>query len=351
MSLLPEFVLQQILVKGFKAFKDNENLVRMLFRHAEMRDVEDVAKFLRNNVIDICINYPDKDLVVPSIIILMGSETESDPVLGELQQGAEGFREEAPFPKETLLGDQTVLGGGSISSVGGPSTQGRLLLPPTTAVSAASTTIYAPVGTIVLIDPYEENEIYVETIEGTGAGQRRLVSSITPPLSGTPVEIDISSAWDTIPDNTTVFKLIGGRIQQPTGEPPKLFAPGDNVERLGQIYEARYRLDIVAKPVELTIYLYSIIKAIFTINKQLILNQGLLSFSMGGTDIGPVPEYYPQLAYRRSMNITFKYAFDVITELSHEVATQLQVSLSVHDPDVGDAAGVEREVSTTSFNI
>jgi hypothetical protein len=323
----------------------------MLFRHSEQGDLQEIVNFFRNKLIDVCINYPDKDLVIPSVIILLGSEAESDPVLGELQQGAEGFREEAPMPQETLQGDQTVLGGGSVSSVGGPAAQGRLLLTPTTATSGTSTTISAPAGTTMLIDPYEENEVYVETLEGTGSGQRRLVTAITPSLAGSPVVIDVSESWDTIPDDTTVFKLIGSRLVEPTGEPSKLFAPGDNIERLGQIYEARYRIDIIAQPQELTIYLYSIIKAIFTIDRQNLLSQGLLSFSMGGTDLGPLPEYYPQLAYRRSMNITFKYAFDVITSMSQEVATQLQLALSVHDPDVDDNEDVERTAITTSFNV
>lgn len=352
MSLLPEFVIQQTLVKGFRAFRENPGLVRMLFRNLEQSDLQDLVTFFRDNVpIDICINYPDKDLVLPCIAILMGSETESDSFLGELQEGAKAYREEIPFPQEQVLGDQTVLGGGSVSNVGAEASRGKMLLVPTTAEGGSSTTITAPAGTTLLIDPYEEDEVYVEIIEGTGANQRRLVGSIIPSLSGGPVIIEVTTVWTADPDNTSVFKLISSRSLEGTGEPSKLFTPGDNIERKGQIYEARYRLDIMASPQELSIYLYSMVKAIFTIAHQSLLAQGFIYFSMGGADLGPLPELYPTLGYRRTMNLSFKYAFDVFVDLGEEVASQILVALSVHDPDIDDDGGVDRVAIETSFNV
>lgn len=334
--------------------REREDLLRAMFRNLEQRDLESVVKYFREKTIDICINYPDKDIVLPWIVILLGTETESDPVLGDLQQNAEDFRRmgQAPFPKEELLGSQTVIGSGSVGNVSGPAGSGKLLLEPTTAVGGTLNTITAPSSTTLLIDPYEENEVFVVTMEGTGAGQRRSVVGITPSLSGGPVIIEVSQNWATTPDATTVFKLVSAPdFPGGTGEPSQLFVPSDNVERLGQIYQAQYRLDVVAHPQELTIYIYSIMKAILTVSRFNMAKQGLLTMSMGGTDLGPVPEMYPTIAYRRAMNLSFRYAFDVIQPIEKEIANQIRIALSVHDPGVKDFDDVERVVTDTSFIV
>jgi hypothetical protein len=352
-SLVPEYILQQVLVKGFRAFRENEDLVRVLFRSLEQSDLEDVVKFFQKNTIDICINYPDKDLVLPAIAILMGNETESDPSLGDYHHGAKDYREleQAPFPREELLGSQTVLGAGSMAPVGGPAGAGEILMSPVTALGGTSTTITAPSSTTLLIDPFEEPTVTAVVLEGLGEGQRRTVVDITPSLSGGPVIIEVAPAWDTTPDATSVFMLVGEADPVGyTGEPAKLYTTSDNVESLGQIYEAKYRLDILAYPQELTIYLYAMMKAIFTVSRKSLEKHGLIVFTMAGTDLGPMPEFYPQKAYRRSMNVTFKYAFDVVKEIEQAVATQLQLALTVHHPDVDDVDDVERATITTSFS-
>lgn len=354
MSLIPEYILQQVLVRGFRLFREREDLIRVLFRNLERRDIEDVVRYFQQSVIDICINYPDKDLVIPAIVILMGNETESDPSLGDYHHGAKDYRnlEQAPFPREELLGDQTVLGAGSVGNVGGPAGSGKILMNPVTALGGTSTTITAPSATTLLIDPYEESTVYVRIIEGVGAGQERVVASITPSLSGGPVIIETVTAWDTNPDSTSVFLLIGPPDPVvTTGEPAKLNTTADNIESLGQIYEARYRLDMLAYPQELTMYLYAMTKAIFTVVRGDFEKRGMLSFYMGGTDLGPMPEFYPQNAFRRSMNVTFKYAFDVVTEISQAVASQLVLDVTVHDPDSKDFDDVERSAIITSLNL
>jgi hypothetical protein len=353
-SLIPEYILQQVLVRGFRVFRENEDLIRALFRNLESRDLEDVVRFFQKSAIDICINYPDKDVVIPMIVILMGNETESDPSLGDYQHGAKDYRNlgQAPFPREELLGDQTILGAGSVGNVGGPSGSGKILMDPVTALGGTATTITAPSSTTLLIDPYEEPTVYARILEGTGVGQQRTVASITPSLSGGPVIVEIGTAWDTVPDNTSVFMLISPADPNGyTGEPAKLYVPSDNIEGLGQVYEARYRLDMLAYPQELTMYLYSMAKAIFTVARGTFEKHGMLSLSMGGTDLGPMPEFYPQNAFRRSMNVTFKYAFDVITEISQAVANELQIHLSTRHPNVEDPDDVERVVITTTLNL
>jgi hypothetical protein len=350
-SILPEVILQQVLVRGFRAFRENEDLFRMLFRNLTTREQEDIVAYFRKTPIDICLNYPNTDVKIAFIAIMMGGDAETNPILGDLQQSSEDFQTfgRQPFPKEELLGDQTVLGAGTVGRVDGPAGSGKLLLPPTTAESGSVNTIVAPRGTTNLIDPFEENQVYAVILEGTGAGQTRSVSEILPSLSGGPVVITVATNWDTNPDNTSVFKLVSGADPvQMSGEPAQLFTSSQHVERLGQLYESTYRLDIGAAPQEGVTYLYAVVKAIMFIARGDLEKQGILQMRMSGADLSPLGDAQPDIVFRRSLTLTFKHSFDVIRELSQEVATQIRLALSVYDPDILDSTDIERVVSTTT---
>jgi hypothetical protein len=108
MSIIPELVLQQMLVQGIRAFREDERLLRMLFRNFTLEEVEGIQKFFRDDSIDISLNYPDADLKLPAIVILMKNESESQAFLRDYQQSTSDWMEGSlPLPKAELLGDQT----------------------------------------------------------------------------------------------------------------------------------------------------------------------------------------------------------------------------------------------------
>ena len=350
MSILPELIIQQSLVRGIRAFREDERLLGMLFRNVDSQELQTLRESLRNDSIEICINYPDQELKIPYVVIVLKSESESQPFLGDLQQGSADLIEilgQNPFPIETLTGDQTVLGGGSVDTVG---MNAPILLRPTLAIGGTATTILAPIETTALIDPYEE-QAYVVVMEGTAAGDRRTVTRIEPSIQGTHVTITVSEDFTTVPDTTSVFKLVGESDDATTGEPAKLFAPTDRIERMGSIFKVNYQLDIASSSSEGVIYLYNIVKAIFFVANKLMISQGFLAnIKMSGSDLAPMLEGYPTLVYRRALSLEFEYAFDVFREITEPLATSIEVALSVHHPDATDSTGVEVEFGVTSFD-
>jgi hypothetical protein len=351
MSLVPELILQQMIVQGIRAFREDERLLRMLFRNFTLEEVEGIQKFFRDDSIDISLNYPDAELKLPAIVILLKAESESQAFLRDFQQSASNWDGSMPLAKAELLGDQTVLGSGSRTTVGEP---GQLHLAPTTATGGTSDTIVAAEGEIIITDPYE-GDVYVVTMEGTGAGQRKLVSSIIPSENETGTVITVDSAWTTIPDDTTVFKLIGPFVdpdEQVVGEWPKLYDSDDlALERFGSIYRVSYTLNIIAKDQELVIILYNVLKAIVVSSRRYLNRNGVINARMSGTDFIPNPEYYPSLAYSRAMTLEFEYHFDVFTTVNEALATRMELQLFVKQPDVRNPDDPERIVSNTEIDL
>lgn len=351
MSILPEMLIQQTLIRGLRVFRENHHFVDMLFRNVDQETLQLIRTFLRDNSIEICINYPDQDLKIPSVVILLKNETESQPFLGDLQQGAEDqYYLGTPFPIDELQGVQTIVGGGTV----GPLAYSfPLLLQPTRATGGTANTIIAPAGTISLIDPFE-SEAWVVVMEGASAGDRLKVDSIVPGLQPNQgVTIEVIGNFKAIPNTTTIFKIVGPPDGEGvTGIPSKIYASTSKVERFGSIFKANYQLDIHGPDQESTIYLYIIIKAIFFAANTLLIKQGFLTFiKMSGTDLAPAIDYYPSMVFRRSLSLEFEYAFDVFKEITEPLAKQIQLALSVHHPDVGDVEGIECEVSSTTFDV
>lgn len=355
MSILPEMIIQQTLIRGVRLFREDDRLIGMLFRNVDQRELESIRDFLHNDSIEICINYPDQDLKVPSIVILLKNETESQPFLGDLQEDHQSVKLSGvnPFPDDSeLVGAQTLAGSGSVGPV---AYNLPLLIQPTRAIGGTLLSVTGPDDLTSLLDPFEMDS-WVVLMEGTGAGQRRKVDSITPafqPGQGVTFEIDPTEPFTVAPDATTVFKVVGDPdMVGVTGEPAKLYKSSDNVERLGSIYRATYQLDIHGPNPEAVIYLYNIVKAIFFAANGLMIRQGFLTFlRISGTDLMPIPDYYPSSICRRSLSVEFEYAFDVYREVSEPLASIIKVALSVHSPDVGNVADTEREVSSTTIEV
>lgn len=350
MSILPEYIIQNALIQGLRLFRENTKLLDMLFRNLTQTELDAVREFMRNKAIELSMNYPDQGLSLPSIVVTLKNDAETESFLGELQQSVEEIKHFTgqPFYKEELQGDQTVLGAGSTANVG---YQGVLLYPPTTAVGGATNELWAPLEMSKLFDPYER-PAYAILMEGTGSGQRRLITSVIPSAIKNRVIIEVDSAWATIPDATTIFKVVEGDDSEATeGEPSKLFSSTDNIERLGQLYTATYQLDINGENQETPIFLYNIVKAIFIAVRKYLIKQGLQNLKMSGSDLAPAADYFPTVAFRRSLLLEFVYPFDVYDEISEAVAEEINLKLSVHDPDVTNGSDIERIVSETEFDV
>jgi hypothetical protein len=305
-----------------------------------------LRKFFREKSVDLCLNYPDEDLKLPAIVILLKSENESQAFLGNLQQDETSIRRMGnPFPADELEGAATILGRGSESSTGiGPQTQ----LQPVQVTAADAGSFRIAPGFINLIDPFED-DVFVVVLEGTGAGQKRQVISITPETHST--HIVVTPAWETILDTSSIIKLVSpSDLEGITGEPSKLFTTDDALERRGSIYKTSYYLLVIGPNPELTIFLYTAVKAMFIIGMDFMIKQGIMNFQMSGTDFAPRPEYIPTLAYQRALTVEFEYSFDVIVPLDEPSARYLRVVVSTPDP-VDDPDGLDSVGLDTIINL
>jgi hypothetical protein len=253
------------------------------------------------------------------------------------------------FPKDELLGDQSVLGSGSVRAVHGITGSGTLLVEPVTATGATANSISGPSSITNLLDPFEEAS-YVVTMEGTGAGQRRQVVGIVPDRITGEVVFTVSPNWETEPDETTIFKVVGSPDSNGmTGEPSLLYARSDHIERTGQLYRCRYRIEVSAYPQEAMLYLFTVVKAILMTSRPYLQKQGFMNTVLGATDLAPIPDLYPQIAYRRSLTVEFVHSFDIFAEVTQPVASKILLALSVHNPDVQNPGDSEFVVSETEL--
>lgn len=351
MSILPEFILQQAVVKGINRFREDGDLVAMLFRNLDQMDVDGVRRFIRDNTIDIALNWPDTLMKLPAIIISLKSENEQQAFLGDLMQSAVNIDHTGtPFRKEKLESPANYLGSGSTT------TTGNTLEPlesPYQATRSTNTSIFFDLQpSYNVFDPFEVypgEELLVVIREGHGAGQRRVVSSIAPRPASNEVEVTVTVNWVTNPDETSVFQFYVESQRSVTGEPSKLFDPDQYIERYGSLYRTSYQILVAGPNQEITIFLYAMLKAIFIVNREYLQRHGIIEPKLGGTDFVARPEYLPELAYFRAMTLEFQYAFDVY--LAQEVITRINLGLNVYDPNVGDSSGTSRVVSETTLDL
>jgi len=83
MSILPEVILQNLLVRGIQAAREDEYTLDILLRNMDQPAVASLKKVLKNTPIDITFNYPREDSQFPCIAILLKGENEEEPLIGD----------------------------------------------------------------------------------------------------------------------------------------------------------------------------------------------------------------------------------------------------------------------------
>lgn len=349
MSIIPEKILQQVLIKGFKSFRDDNRLVDVLFHNLTIEERGSIKNLINTQIVDISYNYPDRNVRIPCCVLLLKGETESEGMIGDLLQPHNLVEqtEPRPFIIPSLQGDATEIGPGSVGPVWG---KGEIVLDPITIEDAGANYVDLPIGTTVLIDPFEE-DIYLEVLEGLGSGQRIGISSIDPRSSTLPVRVVVNTNFSVIPDDTSIIHIVNADDSEgSTGDAARIFEDTDKVERLGAIYKVNYQLVLLTKDQDHLLWLYSMIKAMMIINRGFMIRQGFMNLKMGGADFLPRTEMQPSLVYQRSMNFDFDYSFDVYNFIQEPTLSSLVVSLTVNDPNVSQQ-GVEVEVSNTTIDL
>jgi hypothetical protein len=83
-SLVPEIIIQRVLVDGIRQVRSNAWRSDQLFKSVPQSFAQGFSDLLKKTPIDITIGYPREDSQFPCIAILLRAEEETDIVLGDL---------------------------------------------------------------------------------------------------------------------------------------------------------------------------------------------------------------------------------------------------------------------------
>lgn len=344
MAVIPERILQRAIVNGILALREDDRVFDALFRNLNQNDQQGIKKTLLDNAIDFSINYPRKEPSLPSVVLLLKSESESDGFLGDMMGVSPNY-----FVPDTDLTIST-LGGGHATSV---STLRGLPRKVLGNIEVANTATTSP-GNIQIaensladwVEFYKENGTNgglpnywdVHVIQGTGIGQKKQIEKIFSNF------LDIIGTFEVDLDSTSVIDI---RLHEdPTlaeGEPSRVYDEDGSYARKGAYYEIQYTLDILASQQEQVIYLYYVLKAILISQRQFLELQGVIGLTIGGSDFAKKSDFIPDEVFQRNMTLTFKSEFSYLEVIP--TYSNLTFNLCVDDQNSTELA------SSTTFPI
>lgn len=300
-------------------FRTDRRFIDQLFRNLKQSDQEKIRQFIQKHGIDISFNYPRNELKVPAIVILLKNETENQAWLGDSM----GLGQPEIFSYDGGIAEEVLAGTSSAEPLDRDTI---VIYGPKIASGGTANTIEID-DSEWFPDQFVNKEIRL--VAGTGMGQVRDITA----NDNSSITVDIG--WATIPGNDTIFEVreLGTEV---VGEPSKLYDrrnETDFIERRGGYYNASYQIQIIGNSAETTIFLYIIVKAIFTLSRIFLEGQGILNMKIGGTDFLPRTEYQPDFAYMRALNLEFITSFDIFEDID-PLVNQINIVLEGQEPDL-----------------
>lgn len=340
MAVIPERILQRAIVNGILALRKDDRVFDALFRNLTQSDQQGIKDTLLNNNIDFSINYPRSEPNLPSVVLLLKSENESDGFIGDNLGVSTSYL--VPDPDLTL----STLGGhaASISTIKGLP---RKVVGNLAVASADDNNVRIAESSLAeWVEFYKANgtngglpqywDVYVT--QGTGAGQKKQIEKIFSNF------LDIIGTFEVNLDSTSVIDV---RLHEdPTladGEPSRVYDESGAYARKGAFYDIQYTLDILASQQEQVIYLYYVLKAILISQRQYLEGQGVIGLTIGGSDFAKKSDFIPDEVFQRNMTLTFKSEFSYLEVLP--TYSNLTFNLCVDDQNSSELA------SSTTFPI
>ena len=323
---MPEFVFRTAMVRGIRTIKQDTRFLDSLFRNLDQQSASEMRDFMLKHTIYIDINYPREALKLPAIIILLKSERESQAYLGDsmgTQQLPQALSYDGYSDVEEELRDEILGGAATISALTG---QGTIKYGPARVLSSTANVLKVA-DRVWNSSQWLAGDHTVHLIGGTGAGQKKTITA-----NGEDT-LMVDTNWQVIPDATTIFEIRDTPLET-VGEPRAIYdrARGNFIERRGSLYALNYQIQVIGPNPEFTIYLHAMVKAIFTLSRLFLEQQGIINLQMGATDFLPRAEYQPDHAYMRALNVEFLYPFDIFEELG-DLADSLRIVLEGCAPD------------------
>ena len=311
MALIPEIIFQTTISRGIHTLRTDSRFLDQLFRNETRSTQEQMRLFITQNQIDLSINFPRSQLSVPAIVILLKSDNEHTQ--GAYLDDFMGIGTPDEFSYDGDLAEEVLGGTASTTSMSGP---GLIVFGPWRVLSATLNTLSVTNRTFFsqqFVDGVEPLTVHI--VAGTGAGQQREI------VANSTSNLMVDENWTTVPDTTSVFE-VRNPVKEVLGEPAKLYDCRDTstvLERKGGLYTNKYQCQVVGANPEQAIYLYNILKSIFTLSRIFMERQGIINFRMNGTDFVNPPDYLPDFAYMRRMDIEFESPFEVFAQVENLV--------------------------------
>jgi hypothetical protein len=323
MSAIPEVIIQRALINGFRSMREDPRILDTIFCHLNQTQLVDLKKFLLETPVDFNINFPRKDLVLPSLALILKGEGEAQAFLGDVL----GDRTILAVPDPELSYD--TLGGhaASVSNTSGlpvkvagplrvqsqPNANSIIFDENEDITSLVHNLLDFPVGCLTL---------YV--VEGSGAGKKYNIFRLG--SDG----LSIIGAFSPELDNTSVVDI--RKPEDPelaVGEPSRVYAHDGSYLRKGVNYEVNYNLHVLAGQQEQLLYLYATVKALLLSQRVFLEGQGVINLKIGGSDFAPRTEFLPNEVFQRMMTLQFVTPFTFLEEL--QTYKSIQINYWVYD--------------------
>ncbi len=332
MSVIPEYVLQNTLVRGIRALRQDPRLIRNLFKDLPQKQVQAISEFVQKKNFSFNINYPQKDISLPGFVLIMKNEQEAETFMGNSLGAGPGVLEADEIGDLIDPGFQA----GTVSDSSGLS---KLLLGPLN--------VSTQVDSRITLDASGEAELtefiqqftggnlpclFLHIVQGPGAGE------ILPILRMGPDYIDTVGAFSV--QLTTDSKVVireANNTGAAIGEPSREFSLEEkSLIRRGANYDAQYQLHIVAGRQDEVLYLYAIVKQILLSQTPYMEEKGIMALRLSASDFAPKSELLPTESFQRTMNLQFKYPFSFVQ--SQEVFESFEVCVTPEQPGVAPDA-------------
>lgn len=269
-----EEMLKTTVEQQLKRIKADTDIIDRVFRCNSQQGVDKFKKFIDANNIKVVVGYPREPAVLPCYSILLSGEDEQYAGLGETI--------DSDYDEDSLK----------------------------------------TVETTVKVLKNMDGQIYVQLPNRAIDLIEYLIRRNDP--EGDPS--DIVDVMFVITDPAKGIVVIRSKeIQENDTLEVKYQYFEQNADCMGTMMTTSYRIECWSDNGDLTTYMYHVLKYILLSSRLALIQAGLMQPRLGGTDLEPVPEYFPSFVYRRALSLsimvdnTFDELFDVITDVNVEL--------------------------------
>lgn len=330
MSVIPEIVLHNVIVRGLREIRKDPRILDVLFKNLDQSTLQSMKDVVLNQSINFTINYPRADsLKLPTISLLLKTERESQTFLGDIMGASPHYG--MPDQEHTIdtlgghAGSETDAQGLPRLIVGGIRVEELQL----DGANNTTTVIWPEAEVDRISSALEANQgvacFKLIVSAGTGAGQEFMITRISSN------SLDIEGTFDPQLDSSSLLDI---REVADTGlaigEPSRVYPAGaTNFYRRGANFAVQYQLSIMAGHQDEVLYLYSVLKGLLFSQKMFMEEQGMYALQVTGSDFAPRTEFLPSEVFQRVLTIDFIYPFSFLQE--QETFTEIQLRLRPTD--------------------